>query len=111
MTAFRNLLAPGSQSIGLVSYIAEEIIGGFTFGSSKIAFRAARKFSSRSPIFEPSATPVLIVSVAAVSDRRKYDARRTPLQVYSPSTFCIEYTFGGLLIDRKSTRLNSSHVS
>src|SRR5882724_13360644 len=43
-------------------------MGGFTFARSNIAFRAARRFSSRSPIFEPSATAVLIV-VAAIGDR------------------------------------------
>ena len=32
----------------------------------KIAFRAARRFSSRSPIFEPSATAVLIVVATIV---------------------------------------------
>src|SRR3989442_10014718 len=43
-------------------------MGDFTFARSNIAFRAARRFSSRSPIFEPVATAVLIV-VAAIGDR------------------------------------------
>ncbi len=76
-------------------------MGCFTFARSNIAFRAARKFSSRSPIFEPSAIAVLIYSVAAVSDRRMnrrasvsvpkaFGIHRNALQIYSPSTFCIE---------------------
>src|SRR4029077_2184592 len=71
-------------------------IGGFTLARLKIAFRAARRFLRRSPIFEPSATAVLIV-VATIADRGSR-GHRPRLQVYSPSTSFIEYSPGGLLI-------------
>ena len=50
-----------------------------------IAFRAARKFSSRSPRFEPSATAVLILCTAIACSSAPGTAT-----VHSPSTSCIE---------------------
>src|SRR5678816_4677491 len=51
-------------------------MGGFTFARSNIAFRAARRFSSRSPIFEPKATAVLIF--VAIGDRGTFTAPAHP---------------------------------
>src|SRR6266404_6286782 len=52
-------------------------MGGFAFARSKTAFRATRKFSSRSPRFEPSATAVLIF-VASIGDRGRFTAPAHP---------------------------------
>src|SRR6266568_6199244 len=44
-------------------------MGGWIFARLQICCRAARKFSSRSSRFDPSATAVLIVVVAVIVDR------------------------------------------